>query len=157
MCSQLHYVWHIDQAHLMFVHYCEHVNCIPMPNTKCKYCTCTIIETTGRDDDVHVLLLFCCSTAPHTQQRRPAMDLANIPAMPANPNFTRNTPARSTYAYGTRRPSPQSFSQQYTPTGGASASQPAPGGGFFKRLIPVRFSKRNRCVLSSCIIHVHMF
>ena len=90
--------------------------------------------------------VFPCSTAPHTQQRRPAMDLANIPSMPANPNFTRNTPARSTYAYGTRRPPQQTFSQQYTPTGGASASQPAPGGGFFKRLIPVRFSKRNRWV-----------
>lgn len=90
------------------------------------------------DDDQ---LQFRPNTAPHSQ-RRPALDLATIPSMPTNPNFTRNTPVRSTYAYGTRSRPPPQFSQQYTPTGGASASQPTAGGGFFKRLIPSRFSKR---------------
>lgn len=72
------------------------------------------------------------------------MDLAAIPSMPANPNFTRNAPARSTYAYGTRRPPPP-FGQPYASSGVAGAPhQAAVGGSFFKRLIPVRFSKRNR-------------
>ena len=85
------------------------------------------------------------STAPQNQRGRPVMDLAAIPSMPTNPNFTRNTPARSTYAYGTRSRPPPPFGQQYTITGGASAAQQAAiGGGFFKRLIPNRFSKRNR-------------
>ncbi|CAI8017825.1 MAP/microtubule affinity-regulating kinase 3 [Geodia barretti] len=93
------------------------------------------------DDDQ---LIFRPSTAPQNQRGRPVMDLAAIPSMPTNPNFTRNTPARSTYAYGTRSRPPPPFGQQYTITGGASAAQQAAiGGGFFKRLIPNRFSKRN--------------
>lgn len=98
---------------------------------------------------MYIWQLWCStsSTAPHSQ-RRPVLDLATIPSMPTNPNFTRNAPARSTYAYGTRsRPTPL-LSQQYAygPAGGASALQPAPGTGFFKRLIPSRFSKRYRYV-----------
>ena len=93
-----------------------------------------------------IYLSFLSSTAPHNQRVRPAMDLAAIPSMPTNPNFTRNTPARSTYAYGTRTRPPATFSQQYIPTGGAGGAQVAPGGGFFKRLIPQRFSKRTRSV-----------
>lgn len=97
------------------------------------------------------------STAPHGTRGRPALDLATIPSMPTNPNFTRNTPARSTYAYGTRSRPPPPFAQQYIPTGGASASQPAPGSGFFKRLIPQRFSKRYRyvCVANIAILYWH--
>lgn len=105
-------------------------------------------------------LLSLYSTAPQNQQRRPVMDLAAIPSMPANPHFSRNTPARSTYAYGSRRPAPP-FAQQYNPTGvGASgAVQPGgPGSGFFKRLIPVRFSsKRTRYVQYNNKLHTVLY
>lgn len=80
------------------------------------------------------------STAPH---RRPDLHSA-VPTMHGNPNFTRGAPGRSTYAYGTRRPQPQVMHHFRDSPSGAS-SQPTPGpssGGFFKRLIPSRFSRR---------------
>ena len=86
------------------------------------------------------------STAPHRRPDPLNYQPSAIPTMHANPNFSRGTPGRSTYAYGTRRPPPVSALARYegTPTSEAS-SQPSPGptgGSFFKRLIPSRFSRR---------------
>ena len=87
-----------------------------------------------------------CSTAPHRRPDPLNYQPSAIPTMHTNPNFSRGTPGRSTYAYGTRRPPPVSALTRFegTPTSEAS-SQPSPGpsgGGFFKRLIPSRFSRR---------------
>lgn len=99
----------------------------------------------------HTHLLTHCSTAPH---RRPDINYQPaISTMHTNPNFSRGTPGRSTYAYGSRRPPPAVIHHfEATPTGEAS-SQPSPGpvgGGFFKRLIPSRFSRRYANVICVC-------
>ena len=83
------------------------------------------------------------STAPH--RGRQEMHSA-IPTIHGNPNFTRGAPGRSTYAYGTRRPAPPVMHHfRDSPSGASSQPTPGPGGGFFKRLIPSRFSRR--CVI----------
>ena len=86
------------------------------------------------------------STAPHRRPDPLNYQPSAITTMHTNPNFSRGTPGRSTYAYGSRRPPPVSALTRFegTPTSEAS-SQPSPGpsgGGFFKRLIPSRFSRR---------------
>ena len=80
------------------------------------------------------------STAP---PKRPLADFSAIPTMHGNPNFQRGTPSRSTYAYGTRRPTPTTIQHNfYVPMGGNSQPTPTHGSsGFFKRLIPSRFSR----------------
>lgn len=83
---------------------------------------------------------YTYSTAP---PKRPLADFSAIPTMHGNPNFQRGTPSRSTYAYGTRRPNPTTIQHNfYVPMGGNSQPTSTHGSsGFFKRLIPSRFSR----------------
>lgn len=120
--------------------------CFLITTARCEeqlLCICLTTGTGHHDIFTHTYTQHC-STAPH---RRPELNFQPpVATMHANPNFARGTPGRSTYAYGSRRPPPVSAITRYegTPTTEAS-SQPSPGpvgGGFFKRLIPSRFSRR---------------
>ena len=65
-----------------------------------------------------------------------------------NPNFSRGVPVRSTYSYNPRQTGGGATHHPFVSPGGGvgsgSNSQPSPnqGSGFFKRLIPTRFSSR---------------
>ena len=94
-----------------------------------------------------------CSTAPNRRGgggNTPDLQSA-VPTMHGNPNFTRNAPGRSTYAYGTRRPAP-AVMHHFSPGGPSSQPSPSHNSGFFKRLIPTRFSSRRCvCALNTCV------
>lgn len=95
------------------------------------------------DDELHSV---GHSSRPYTAPQRrggatPDLHPAMPTAMQGNANFTRNTPGRSTYAYGTRRPA-AGVMHHFSPGGTASQPTPNPNSGFFKRLIPTRFSSR---------------
>ncbi|XP_064403179.1 MAP/microtubule affinity-regulating kinase 3-like isoform X2 [Halichondria panicea] len=85
--------------------------------------------------------LFRPTTAP---QRRQTPD-SIMPTFPGNPNFTRGAASRSTYAFEKKRP-PAPPIRHYEAMGGANSQAspggPTVGGGFFKRMISSRFSKR---------------
>ena len=105
---------------------------------------------------------------PHTHthrtapQRRQTPD-SIMPTFPGNPNFTRGAASRSTYAFEKKRP-PAPPIRHYEAMGGANSQAspggPTVGGGFFKRMISSRFSKRykrryNRVTVSSGYYGVH--
>lgn len=93
------------------------------------------------EDDQHSSYSSRPYTAPQQRGGGATPDLLSaVPTMHGNPNFTRNAPGRSTYAYGTRRPAPAVM--HHFPPGGAGQPSPNPNSGFFKRLIPTRFSRR---------------
>lgn len=75
----------------------------------------------------------------------------STPTMNDNPNFSRGVPGRSTYSYGTRRP-PAAMHHFVSPEGREN-SQPgaSPNSGFFKRLIPTRFSSRRYRRRYTCV------
>ena len=83
------------------------------------------------------------------------------PTMHENSNFTRGIPGRNTYAYGTHRPPPVAMHHFVSPdSGDNSQSGASSNSGFFKRLIPTRFSRRYRgryfhvCILSRAVLYM---
>ena len=96
-----------------------------------------------------MLFLVCVhvfSSGSHRRSARTgASGTSEMSDMHENPNFSRGVATRSTYSYNPRRTGGVTYqSSGGVSGGGGSNSQPTPGqsSGFFKRLIPTRFSSR---------------